>query len=306
MTALGHYLEDIRVRLRLELADEKEVITELETHVEDRLQELREAGLSEEEAVSTCVKMLGAAGLIASRMYESRSQGSWKQALMASAPHLLFSALFVLNWWQSAGWLAIVLLLTLGTAVYGWWHGKPDWVFPWLGYCLLPVAAVGILLLYLPRGWAWVAIPLYIPLAVWWLYYVLVQTVKRDWLLSTTMLLPVPVIAAWAVALETEAGPFYISSVQRLFDFAPSIGLSFLALAATVVAFVRLRKRWLRIGLLFTSALSTLGMVVFYAGGRISLPAFMTLMLLMWGLFLLPAILERKVRRAGIRRLQQR
>ena len=58
-TSLSHYLEDIRNNLRLASSDEKEVINELETHIEDRLQELTAAGLSEEEAARTCVGLLG-------------------------------------------------------------------------------------------------------------------------------------------------------------------------------------------------------------------------------------------------------
>ncbi len=49
-TALNHYLEIIRANLRIDLAEEKEVISELEMHIEDKLQELKESGLSEEEA----------------------------------------------------------------------------------------------------------------------------------------------------------------------------------------------------------------------------------------------------------------
>ena len=52
-TALSHYLDIVRSYLRLDLSSEQEVIRELETHIEDRLQELKEAGLSEEEAAST-------------------------------------------------------------------------------------------------------------------------------------------------------------------------------------------------------------------------------------------------------------
>ena len=67
-------------------------------------------------------------------MYEAHSQGTWKQALMAALPHLLFALVFALDWWRGIGWLAIVLGLVLVTAVYGWWHGRPVWSFTWLGY----------------------------------------------------------------------------------------------------------------------------------------------------------------------------
>jgi len=88
-TALNHYLDSVRGNLRLDLSAEREVINELETHIEDKLQELRETGLSKEEAANTCVKLLGSAKLVAHQIYEAHSQGTWRQTLLASMPHLL-------------------------------------------------------------------------------------------------------------------------------------------------------------------------------------------------------------------------
>jgi len=296
-TVLSHYLENIKGNLRLDFPEEREVINELKTHIEDRLQELEESGLSEEEAAETCLGLLGSAKMVARQIYEAHSQGSWRQALLASMPHLLFGLLFVLNWWHHIGWLSITLILILGAIAYGWWHGKPAWVFSWLGYTLLPVAMVGLLLPLLPQGWSWVAIFLYIPLALWWLYYIVDQTVRRDWLFSSLMLLPVPIIAGWFLAVEPQSGPTEYS-LQRVHEFAPCIGLSFLALALTIVTFTRLRQRWLRIGLLFIAGLLTLTMIAYYADGRLGLLAFLVLGLAMGGLFLIPALLERRIRKS--------
>ena len=97
VTELNHYLDSVRDNLRLDLSAEREVVNELETHIDDRLQELRQAGLSEEEAANTCVKLLGSAKLVARQIYEAHSQGTWKQALLASMPHLFIGLLFALN-----------------------------------------------------------------------------------------------------------------------------------------------------------------------------------------------------------------
>jgi hypothetical protein len=295
VTELSHYLDSVRDNLRLDPSSEREVTSELETHIEDRLQELRQAGLSEEEAANTCVKLLGSTKLVARQIYEAHSQGTWKQALLASMPHLLFGLLFALNWWQGIGWLLVILVLVLSMAVYGWWHGKPAWLFPWLGYSLLPVVAAGLLLVYLPKGWSWVAILLYIPLALWLLYRLTVQTIKRDWLYSSLMLFPVPIILGWFLAVQLE-GRFPEFSVERLHDLAPWIGLSFLALAVTAAAFIRLRQRWLKVAVLFISGLLTLIMAAYYAEGRLGLPTFLILILVLLSLFLTPALMERKIR----------
>lgn len=294
-SALAHYLNSVTDNLRLDPSSKGEVIYELETHIEDRLQELRESGLSEEDAAKSCIELLGSAKLVARQLYEAHSQGTWRQALLASMPHLLFGLLFALNWWQGISWLMVMLGLVLSMAIYGWWHGRPAWLFPWLGYSLLPVVVAGLLLLYLPRGWSWLAVALYVPLALRLLCSIIVQTIKRDWLYSSLMLFPVPIVIGWFLAVERE-GRFPEYSVEHLQDFAPWIGLSFLTLAAAVATFIRLRQRWLRVAILIVSGILTLTLVAYYADGRLGLPSFSVLILVMLSIFLIPALLEHKVR----------
>ena len=293
-TELNHYLDNLRDNLRLDPSSEREVLHELETHVEDRFQELQEAGLSGEEAAEECVGLLGSAKLVARQIYEAHSQGTWRQALLASVPHLFFALLFALKWLVGIGWLPVMLGLVLGIAIYGWCHGKPTWLFPWLGYSLLPVVVAGLLLLYLPQGWAWLTILLYVPLVLWLLCYITIRAIKRDWLYSALMLLPVPSIVGWFLAVEQEGG-FSGFSFERLHDFAPWTGLSFLVLAVTVATFIRLRQRWLKVTVLVTSGLLTLTMVTF-SSSRLGLFAFFVLILLMLSFLLVPAFLERRMR----------
>jgi len=296
IAVLSQYLDSIRDNLRLELTDESEVIDELQTHIEDEFLEMREAGLSEEEAADACINLFGSAKIVARQIYEAHSQGTWKQALLASMPHLLFASLFVLNWWQGIGWLTATLAAILGMAFYGWLHGRPVWLFPWLGYYLLPVLVAGLLLLYLPQAWSWAAILLYLPLMLWLVYFITVKTIKRDWLYSSLMLLPVPIIVGWFLTVGKE-DKFLEFSLDHIQQFAPSIGLTFLALAITMAAFIRLRQRWIRVALLLLSGFLTLIMVAFYTEGRLGLPAFIVLILLMVGLLLSPAVVERRLRR---------
>ena len=295
VTVLSHYLDDVRANLRLDLSDEREVINELEAHIEDRFEEFREAGLSEDEAAKRCVALLGSAKQLAHKMYEAHSQYTWKQTLIASMPHLLFGLLFALNWWQSIGWVLVGLFLIIITVVYGWCHGKPTWLFPWLGYFLLPVAVAGLSFLWLPKGWSWLAVLLYVPLALWLVYSVTVQTIKRDWLYSSLMLLPVPTIIGWLLAVEPE-GRFPEYTMARVYAFAPWIGFSFIAFAVAVAMFMRVRQRWLKVSVLLVAGILTLVMITYYAADRLSLVAFLVLFLLMLGLFVTPALLERRVR----------
>jgi hypothetical protein len=295
---LSQYLEAIKDNLRLDPAEELDVINELETHIEDRVQELKQTGLTEEEATRTCLRLLGSARVIARQIYEAHSQRHWKQAILAATPHLLYGVLFALNWWQYIGWGTVMLMVVLSIVLYGLWRGKPSWVFPWLGYTLLPVAVAGILLLYLPRGWYWIAVPVYMFLASWWVYSIIEQTIRTDWLFSTLMLLPTPIVIGWVLAIRpwTGSAPEIFG---RIYDFAPAIALSFLALALTIVAFLRIRQRWLRATLLILSGLLTLTMIAYYTQGRMSSPAFSILVLAMLGLFLVPAFLERQIRKGS-------
>lgn len=291
----GQYLEDVRDNLRLDLVSEAEVISELRAHIEDKLEEMKEAGLSEEEATDTCLELLGSSRVVARQMYEAHSQGTWKQALMAALPHLLFALVFALDWWRGIGWLAIVLGLVLVTAVYSWWHGRPVWSFTWLGYSLLPLLMVGLFLFYLPRGWPWLAVPVYVPLALWFFCSISVQVIKRDWLYSALMLLPVPIIFDWFMAVS-KAGEFARISSENVQQFAPWIGLSFSILAITAVLFIRVRQRWIRGTLLLISGLVVLAMVAFYTEGSLSFPIFLMLIIVTVGFLLTPALFERKIR----------
>jgi hypothetical protein len=129
-------------------------------------------------------------------------------------------------------------------------------------------------------------------MALWWLLHVIVQTTRRDWLLSTLMLLPLPIITGWFLAISP-SGKINEYSLQHLYLFAPWIGLSFLILAGTIAAFIRLRQRALRVGLLAISGLMTLTLVVYHSTGRLEPTTFFGLMLVMWGVFLAPPLLER-------------
>ena len=288
---LSQYLESVRSNARLDRTDEPTVMSELEAHIEDKIHELTESGLSEEEAVRTCIWQMGSYKAVARQMYEAYSQGSWKQALMACLPHVIFGLMFVLNWWRGMGWLLVVLIVVLITTVYGWWHRKSSWLFPWLGYSLLPVLAAGLSLLYLPRTLAWVAVIVYVPLTLWLIYRVVSQTIKKDWVYISLMLLPMPIIISWFLVAERRA-VVYGFNVDSLTEYGPWIGLSFLALALSVIWFVRLRQRWLKISSLFITGVISTALISAYAWGRIEFITFLLLILFQTSIFLIPALLD--------------
>ncbi len=290
-----NYTDSLKDYLRLDTTIEGNVVRELNAHLEDKSHELIESGLSEEEATATAAKLLGSPRIVAKQMYEVYSQGSWRQALFAALPHLLVAALFAMHCWQNTFWLVGMLGAITGSVIYGWCHGKPAWLFPWLGYCLIPVIAVGILLIYLPGGWVWFAATAYVPLALLVIFSVTKQTIRKDWLFASLMLLPIPIVLGWMLALELEDKLIW---QEQLFEFASLIALSFAVLALTVVTFIRIRQRWAKVGALLTLEVLTLVMIGLGGKSAIGFGGWLILALLALLLLLGPALLERKIREA--------
>jgi hypothetical protein len=290
-----NYTDSLKDYLRLDPTIEGNVVRELNTHLEDKSHELIESGLSEEEATATAAKLLGSPRIVSKQMYEVYSQGSWRQALFAALPHLLVAALFAMRFWQNTFWLVGMLGAITGAVIYGWCHGKPAWLFPWLGYCLIPVIAVGILLIYLPGGWVWFAATAYVPLALLVIFSVTKQTIRKDWLFASLMLLPIPIVLGWMLALELEDKLIW---QEQLFEFASLIALSFAVLALTVVTFIRIRQRWAKVGALLTLEVLTLVMMGLGGKSAIGFGGWLILALLALLLLLGPALLERKIREA--------
>ena len=190
MSSISHYLNRFKDCLHIDQTIRDGVAEELYTHLEEKTQELEENGLSREEAGKIAVQSLGSPELIAQQIYEAHAQGSWKEALFSALPHLLVALLFTSYYWQNIIYASIILALTVGIAIYGWHRGKPIWLFPWLGYYLMPVVITGILLLSLPQGWGWIAALIYIPLALFVFIHIVRQTARRDWLYASLMLAP--------------------------------------------------------------------------------------------------------------------
>jgi hypothetical protein len=300
---LRHYLNSIKSELRLDPSAEREVICELYTHLEERTQELKESGLSEEEAIKAAVDHFGATKMIAGGINEVHSSGSWEEATIAALPHLLFALLFTFCQWYNISWLLATLGFLCGVAAYGWRHHKPVWLFSWLGYLLIFLLA-GVILslfvlgrsLFLKSGleipwWVWVAISSYIPFALWLLVSVTLQAVRRDWLLGSLMALPLPILTGWFLEMRHE-GTLLEYGEQRLYGVEPWIALSFLSLAAMVILFVRSGHRSLKGGSLVAAGIITLTLVACSSRNLFNLGVLTVVILLILGG---PAFLERKV-----------
>jgi len=269
VSSISHYLNRFRAGLHIDQSIREGVAQELYTHLEEKTQELEEGGLSREEASKIAVQSLGSPELIAEQMYETHAQGSWKEALISASPHFLVALLFTSYYWQNIFYPSIILALTVGIAVYGWRRGKPIWLFPWLGYYLLPVVVSGILLLSLPQGWGWMAALLYIPAALFVFVHIMKQTARRDWLYASLMLAPMLVTFAWFSSLGVGNELLASDWAARLQANALWIVVSFIGLAGATVAFIRLKQRRHKIISLLIPPLVVLFAVVAASGGNI-------------------------------------
>ena len=290
---LRRYLQSIKDDLRLDPVAEKEVIRELEAHVEDSCQEMQQAGLPEGEALEKCIRLLGPAKTVARQIYEVHNQGTWRQALLAALPHFFFAAMFALKWWMGIAWLPIMFAVILSIGLYGWWHGKPTWLFPWLSYSLIPVVAAGVSLFYLPTAWSWVTLAIYIPLVLWLLSFITIKFLSRDWIYSALMLLPASAFVGWFLAAGQKAH-FPGLKIDFMYDYAPWTGLTFMVLAVSVALFIRLRQRSLRIAALMISGV-IVSLVTILASNVLGLAAFIGLVILMLSFLLVPAFVGNKV-----------
>lgn len=278
----GDYLGSLESLLtKLDPNVKGEVCRELRSHLRDKAEELESSGLSAEQARAEAARCFGSARLIARQIYDAHSQGTWPQTALAASPHVVFALLFALNFWHDIRWLLFALAAVVSLSAYGWWRGKPGWLFPWLGYLLVPVIFAGVLLLYLPRGLSWIAIILYLPATLWLLIRIGKHTIRRDWIYLSVMLFPVPVLASWVLVRRWREVLLSYSGSQ-VDSVALLVALSFAALAIGVAAFVRLRRRRLKIGALLALELLILGFIGISSGG----PA-----LWVWLLFMLGSVI---------------
>lgn len=287
------YLSSLKGHLRLGPSVEDGLVREIRGHLEDKIGELKESGMSEEEASETAAKFLGTPRIIAQQIYEVYSQGSWRQTFFAILPHFLTASLFALHWWSNPIWLLAILSAVICVVIYGWCHGKPTWLFSWLGYLLIPVIVAGIMLLYLPGAWAWVATLVYVPLAIFILVVVTKQILKVDWLFVSLMLLPVPILIGWLMVLSTENT---FLGTELVYEAASWIAFSFAVLALAVATFIRVRQRWIKTGALLICSIMVLAMVALINNNALNIWGWLLLSLLALSLLFVPALLERKTR----------
>ena len=311
------YLRSLAQRLHLEPGEERDIILELEGHLEDKAAELEGQGVDRELALSLAVQEMGAPESVASGMYKVHSPGVWRDVLLATIPHFLLAALFALHLWSH---YFLVTLLLIGIALVTWrnWRaGNPSkWSYSWMGYTLAaPTLSWLLCLITLGYGgWTLVttgSLPFnvvlfflligYVPFSMWIVFRVMRKVLRRDWLLASLTALPFPFLTSWVLFLDWQGGLWSDHAARMQSTDTARAGI-FLALAVTTAVFLRVGPRMLRIGLL---AIATAILIVITAA---SLPVSLSvlavlLMIIASVVFLLsPAVLDPKRKERDARR----
>ena len=309
---LVKYFEDLSVHLRLSPVKERELIREMHTHLEDRIQDLQEQGRSRAEAVEEATRGFGRPETVAKEVYEVHAVGTWGAALLAATPYAAVFLLFSAQLWQSLIWLSVFMTVSVVVTLVGWWHGKPQWMYPWAGYALLlplvsgitaftSVGREGVALLAgegltLPI-WALLGLLVYVPLAAWMLLSVMVKVIRYDWIFASLMLLPFPILARWMLSLQLEGNALAYKRASFEAGTDVAVAFVFLSLALLPIIFVRVRQRRIKIaGLVVAAPLSFLAAAQHMPGYN-SFLGLLPFAVLAVAFLLVPAVVDGKVGR---------
>lgn len=309
---INNYLNALARRLHLDPQHERDILEELQAHIEDKAAELEAQGLDRESALNCAVAEMGAPRALAGRMYAVHSTGVWRDVVLAMFPHFLLAALFALHLWSHYFLVSLVLLGIAFVTWRNWRAGHPSkWSYTWMGYTLAAPAISWLLSLIALGYGAWTLVTTgqlpfnialffllvgYVPFSMWIVYNVVMKIAKRDWLLVSLTALPFPFLTSWVLFLNWSGG-LWSDHAERMQQSDTARACIFLALAITTAVFLKVGPRLLRIGLL---AVITSILIVLTA---LSLPVDLGfvavgLMILASVAFLLsPAVLEAQANR---------
>ena len=300
------HLDGIRSHLHLAPSIERQIISELYTHFQEKMAELQREGITQEEATKKSIESFGRARVVARLMYEAYSKGSWADAFMACLPHLIVAGLFTSHLWHHYLLAPIAFTSIVCVTLFGWWHGKPNWLYSWIGYSLTPLLIVGYTSRLIPEqaisfflrgegslssvGLLALFVIFYI-LSLWLIVSTTIRVVRRDWILTSLMLVPLPIVGCWLFNIE-QAGSLFQGSEVMLHQWDMPMALALVVLGITSATFIRLRQRALKVGALVTVGSIALTMVAHNLWGSLGFFGLLAFALFMLIFLFTPALLE--------------
>ena len=303
---LEEYLEQVRRHLGLGRESEGPIIRELRSHLEERTRDLREADTSEQDALAGAIGSFGRPRSVARLLFEAHHRVTWSEVGLAAFPHLMVAFLFAARGWDNWFWAPVLLIPIVIVTLYGWWQGKPSWLYPWVGYSLIPLAIGAYLVASpvigqtadlffssgpVPDTWAMVGLVIFLPMAAWIILSTTIKVARRNWMLASLMLLPLPVIITW-LTLQQRVGGLFGGSSHALHQLDGTMALVHITLALTTIIFLLLRDRTYKVCALMAVALFLFAAILHSADADMGLLSTAIAGLLILGLLLSPAVIE--------------
>jgi hypothetical protein len=263
-SAVRGYLEEVRTHLHLDFRTQRRVINELSTYFQEKLADLAEQGMAESDAVPAAIASCGDPRSIARLTDEAHSRGTWMEAFIGCQPHFILAALFATHLWRYPALLGAAFAAIVVIALAGWRIGSPSWLYSWVGYAGLPLLTISYLSIVpvartvqlilggqgTPASVLQIALllALYV-FTLWLIASTAVSVARRDWILLSLMLLPLPVLGVWLI-MVTQSPGFLLDTLRGITE--PSIRWDgamagfFFTLGVTTALFVRMRRRALK------------------------------------------------------------
>jgi hypothetical protein len=260
------YLDEVRAHLHLDPRTSQRVISELYSHLEEKVSDLAEQGVPEPDAARIALTSFGEARSIARLLDEAHGSGSWTEALIGCQPHLIVAALFATHVWRHPLLLATSFAAIAVIAFLGWRSGGASWMYSWIGYAVLPLLVLSYLsmdpvartLSFVLTGhgapaplWHLGLLAALYAFTLWLLVSTATAVARRDWILLSLMLLPLPVMGLWIITVTQSAGVLVnaLRSLEARFSrWDEAMGYFFAVLGVTTALFVRVRQRALKVG----------------------------------------------------------
>lgn len=303
------YLEEVRSQLHLDPATEVQVLRELGGYLREKVADLKEEGFSDREASRLAMESCGEPKVLAQKIYEAHSKGSWVEAMMACLPHFIVAGLFILGLWQNMLLVIVVEGLIVCVTLYGWRHGKPGWLYPWVGYSLAPLIVggyiswptlkqTGAFILWergsLPNTWLLLGVCGLFVFSLWIIIRTTIRVVRRDWILASLMLMPLPIIGEWLFGLRKLDTIFDVAGVDASHALNMPMSTALVVLGITSAAFIRLRQRKMKVGALIVLGSLAFAVLASHLQRDLSFPTLLAPFLPLTFL-LSPALLETKI-----------
>lgn len=261
------YLDRLRAHMHLGDGVEMEIVRELETHVEDRLETLVRDGASERDARRLVMGALGRPQTLAHLIRQAHLATPWPEALFGAAPFLLASLLIGARLWEAPALAASSSAIVVAVTLYGLLQGRPAWFYPWAGVALaLPIVAGYIafsdLQQQLPALAAGRAGPLdvlgvagaglYFPIGLLVVAGAARVALRRDWLDASVLLSPLSGVFVWIIAIHRGGGLLHAS--DSIAGTSELLGTVYFCMALATVAFLRSQSRVVKVATIIGSA----------------------------------------------------